>query len=41
MNINTHDVYGKHYRGNAGAPQHRWAWLSQIFSDVTEQIRFD
>ena len=21
--------------------QQRWAWLSQIFSDVSEQIRFD
>jgi len=25
---------------NADARQHRWAWLSQIFSDALEQIRF-
>jgi len=25
---------------NTDARQHRWAWLSQIFSDASDQIRF-
>jgi len=25
---------------NADARQHSWAWLSQIFSDASQQIRF-